>query len=61
MKKSLYLTLALVIISSFTIAQEEKKDDKEKDEKAIQLSGFFFCILNAANHFNFYIFLRRFT
>ena len=33
MKKSLYLTLALVIISSFTIAQEEKKDDKEKDEK----------------------------
>ena len=33
MKKSLYLTLALVFISSFTIAQEEKKDDKEKDEK----------------------------
>ena len=32
MKKSLYLTLALVFISSFTIAQEEKKDDKELEQ-----------------------------
>ena len=33
MKKSLYLTIALVFISSFTIAQDEMKADKEKDEK----------------------------
>ena len=33
MRKSLHLILALVYISSFTIAQEEKKADKEKDEK----------------------------
>ena len=33
MKKSLYLTIALVFISGFTIAQDEMKADKEKDEK----------------------------